>query len=88
MRTCSKIYCNNLGTNKGDGHNQTYYCDKHYRFMYMRKCAKKRKKYVPSYNQLESLVKLLNNMQCPICRKKNDLANKIWTKKLCDFSST
>lgn len=65
MRICSKKSCNELGTHK-NGSSQ--YCDKCWRFRFMRYFAKRRNKYVPSIKELDELLfKLGNEMKCPNC---------------------
>jgi hypothetical protein len=59
---CSK--CGNAAILK-QGHQ--WLCEKHYRFSSMRTRAKRDGKYVPSYEELESMVP--GNMTCPSCKR-------------------
>lgn len=64
---CTKKECSNASfKNFGAGS----YCVKHYRFSYMRKSAKDAGKYVPSFQELDEVLKNLDGMACRGCGKE------------------
>lgn len=68
-RICSKKGCNGFAVHKSS--NTGFYCPKHYRFIAMRKKAKDKSKYQPTFEELETFLQLCGNeMLCPICNRK------------------
>ncbi len=72
-KICSKKDCNNIGTKVFCTYKKTgyYYCDKHYRFRYMRREAIQKRKFTPTWEECENLLFFwCPTFCCPICNKK------------------
>lgn len=55
---------------------RSYFCLKHDRFEGMRNTARSRNKYIPSHQELETLLDVTNGMACIGCNTK-----MVWTRK-------
>lgn len=65
---CSKIGCEDKAEIQVA--KRAFYCKKHYRFETMRGTARRCKKTVPTFGQLDECLSEVSNMTCPNCGKK------------------
>ncbi len=64
-KVCMKRGCDNIGCHKMSS---GFYCDKHHRFFYMAQAARKSKKDIPTFNELEILLFFhAKDMICKSC---------------------